>query len=273
MYPLNTHRYLVLPGLIRGRHRRVWDPDHHAQFHYGTPILEIPRISAPSAGRPSLSPCPRGRRAKSLAEREEGEGGATAPAVSSMPPRDLGLFPRTTAPRCGARGGALPRDLGVGRKREGEGLEREREKGKREARHHQMILSQLDGLIQQRQMMELDPLSSPAEQPHNELLQHHQIDHCPDVTCLCHQKHCQYCSGEQSTRLAEEWPASDRHRPEVSPQVAVVLLPAPSRTAAGSSAPATERDPTHMHPLSYRRGPQPLLGHPVDPSSPVGHGR
>ncbi len=35
-----------------------------------------------------------------------------------------------TAPRCGARGGALPRDLraGVGRKREGKGLERERER-------------------------------------------------------------------------------------------------------------------------------------------------
>ncbi len=73
-----------------------------------------------------------------------------------------------------------------------------------------------------------------------------------------------------SARLIEEWPTSSRQRPVGSPQAAVVLPPAPPRTAALT---ATERDPIHMPPLSFRRGSRTPLGHRVDPYSPAGHRR
>ncbi len=127
--------------------------------------------------------------------------------VTDMRPRDTSLLPRTTAPRCAARRGALPRNLGavVGRKREREGLGRETkvrgELADPRARH-QMILIQLHGLIQRCWMV---ALSRPVGQLRNELLQYHQIDHSADVTCLGHQP----LAASISELLGQyEWPAA-----------------------------------------------------------------
>ncbi len=68
--PLNTHRYLVLPGLIGGSPRGVGDPDQQSHLHHGTVVLEMPRIPASPAGRLRPYRRPRGRRmGKGLPER------------------------------------------------------------------------------------------------------------------------------------------------------------------------------------------------------------
>ncbi len=74
--PLDTHRYLVLPGLIGGSPRGVGDPDQQSHLHHGTVVLEVPRIPASPAGRPRPYRRPSGRRmGKGLPERVRWKGG------------------------------------------------------------------------------------------------------------------------------------------------------------------------------------------------------
>ncbi len=129
--PLDTHRYLVLPGLIGGSLRGVGDPDQQSHLHHGTLVLEVPRVPASPAGRPRPYHRPRGRRVgKGLPERVLGRGGGLWPS----PRRGYrSLCPSRSCPcplRGGARGATGSRDLGAGtgREREGDGRDGERER-------------------------------------------------------------------------------------------------------------------------------------------------
>ena len=55
-----------------------------------------------------------------------------------------------------------------------------------EARH-QLILPQLDGLVQRRRAVALDPLRGLLGKPRDELLQYHSIYDAIDVASTCHQ--------------------------------------------------------------------------------------
>ncbi len=78
--PLDTHRYLVLPGLIGGSPQGVGDPDQQSHLHHGTVVLEVPRVPASPAGRPRPYRHPRGRRVgKGLPERVLWRGSGLCP--------------------------------------------------------------------------------------------------------------------------------------------------------------------------------------------------
>ncbi len=81
--PLDTHRYLVLPGLIGGSPRGVGDPDQQSYLHHGTVVLEVPRVPASPAGRPRPYRHPSGRRVgKGLPERVLWRGSGLCPPPS-----------------------------------------------------------------------------------------------------------------------------------------------------------------------------------------------
>ncbi len=81
--PLDTHRYLVLPGLIGGSPRRVGDPDQQSHLHHRTVVLEVPRVPASPAGRPRPYCRPSGRRVgKGLPERVRWRGSGLWPPPS-----------------------------------------------------------------------------------------------------------------------------------------------------------------------------------------------
>ncbi len=167
--PLDTHRYLVLPGLIGGSLRGVGDPDQQSHLHHGTLVLEVPRVPASPAGRPRPYRRPRGRRVgKGLPERVLGRGGGLWPSPPPGVPVALSLSELSCPLRGGARGatGSRPGSWERARERrrwEGRGGEEER---KREIRpgladpgaRRQMVLRQLDGLGQRRRAVALDPL-------------------------------------------------------------------------------------------------------------------
>ncbi len=78
--PLDTHRYLVLPGLIGGSPRGVGDPDQQSHLHHRTVVLEVPRVPASPAGRPRPYRLPSGRRVgKGLPERVQWRGSGLWP--------------------------------------------------------------------------------------------------------------------------------------------------------------------------------------------------
>ncbi len=140
--PLNTHRYLVLPGLIGGSRRGVGDPDQQSHLHHGTVVLEMPRIPASPAGRPRPYRRPRGRRiGKGLPERGWWCCCGLCPSSTPGPPIPLAV----ATPWWGSRGRLHPwpgswnwtRERGEGRRRERKG-ERTVKSGLADpgARHH-----------------------------------------------------------------------------------------------------------------------------------------
>ncbi len=130
--PLDTHRYLVLPGLIGASPRGVGDPDQQSHLHHGTVVLKVPWILASPAGRPRPYRLPSGRRmGKGLPERVRwrGSGLCTPP-----PPPTPGVTIRLAIPTpwWGLRGHRHPRPGSWDRVREREGDGREGEERKRE---------------------------------------------------------------------------------------------------------------------------------------------
>ncbi len=148
--PLNTHRYLVMPGLIGGSPRGVGDPDQQSHLHHGTVVLEMPGVPASPADRPRPYRRPSGRRkGKGLPERE----GRWWCCVLCSPP----------SPGVSKEGLAHP------------------------GARHQVVLRQLNGLHQRRRAVALDSLGGSTGQPSDELFQHHQIDDSLDVARLGHE--------------------------------------------------------------------------------------
>ncbi len=178
-YPLNTHRYLVLPGLIGGSPRGVGDPDQQPHLHHGTAVLKMNRVPASPAGQPRPYRRPS---CEGLSERERRR------CCSVLCPPSPGVSMAATTPLWGSRGRRNPRP--GNERREGRRREREREISQGLAdpgARHQMVLRQLDGLRQRRRAVALDPLGRSTGKPSDELLQHHQIDHSLDIALLSHE--------------------------------------------------------------------------------------
>ncbi len=160
--PLDTHRYLVLPGLIGGSPRRVGDPDQQSHLHHGTVVLEVPRVPASPAGRPRPYRRPSGRRVgKGLPERVLWRGSGLRPPPS--PGVTVGLAIPT--PWRGSRGHRQPRPGS------GDGA---RERGRWEGRGKSMgpSAAALSVVTPLRGSMTQGPLQPPQSSNQNYVLGH-----------------------------------------------------------------------------------------------------
>ncbi len=178
--PLNTHRYLVHARLIRGSLRGVRNPDQCPHLHHRTLINKVPWVPATPTGWPRLPRRPSGGKwVKELAwrDRRNGNRGDTR-AGWPCPP---GMGSHTSHFRAGpplhrgcALGGKLARDLGRGIGGEGEEVGRERDRRQGFANpvaRHYLVFRELDGQVQRRRAVALDPLLGLLRQPCNDLLQ------------------------------------------------------------------------------------------------------
>ncbi len=90
------------------------------------------------------------------------------------------------------------------------------------ARHH-LVLCELDGQVQRRRAVALDPLRGPLRDPRNKLLQHHLVDDIIDAAF----------SGQQPSAAGVPELVSHHEGPAVLPQLQrpealAVLLGAPA---------------------------------------------
>ncbi len=299
--PLDTHRYLVLPGLIGGSPRGVGDPDQQPHLHHGTVVLEVPRIPASPAGWPRPYRRPSGRRmGKGLPERVQWKGGGL------WPPPAGGNAPAWPFPlRGGARGAPSSRDLGAGtgREREGDGRAggRERERDEAGARRPRgtppygpppagwpVPATSGSGTGPTRPFAGVVGRRTAPAPPGRSLPRRRGAR--PWATCGRHPGAAEPSQTvSRSPRVPRSgsvdgaargfgrriagWPALGLRRPGGSRQAAVGLPPAPPPSARGSGAPATGCAPSHTPPLSSQIGPRRPPGRRGVPSSSAGRGR
>ncbi len=157
------------------------------------------------------------------------------------------------------------------------------------ARHH-LVLGELDGQIQRRRAVALDPLRGRLREPRNKLLQHHLVDDMVDAAFPGQQPSAAGVpelaslrragrsppapvngsaggAARGSGRPAGGWLVSGRRRPGGSGLAAAAPPTAPPRLAGGWGALASPFVATHMPPRSFRRGRGTPPGHPAAPSS------